>query len=429
MMEAEGLNGSNDLESSGSERTKQVLVEICVERKLAEEDCASLARALCEGILRSLPILRSGTLDLAQICVDQRKQFESIPDLRVSLDLLDEKTSAVPCWQAELIPSVHVLNVEGSYEETTEDDPTSTVFTHWELPCKELCGLWESLHFETGIKSHLLEFAATSLLFSAKNINHNIISWNQVVLLHGPPGTGKTSLCQALAQKLSQRLKNKFRTSRLLEINAHSLFSKWFSESGKLVSKLFSYVQELAEDEDCLICILIDEVESLAAARTAAMSGVEPSDSIRVVNALLTQIDRLKQKKNVLILTTSNITEAIDVAFVDRADIRQFIGLPNEIVRKDILKSCIDELVRAGILQTCASDETKESGENANVLAECVIKTDGLSGRALRKLPFQAHARFVSSKGRIPTREEDFLLALLKTADIENQALRSMKPM
>lgn len=57
--------------------------------------------------------------------------------------------------------------------------------------------------------------------------------------------------------------------------------------------------------------ILVDEVESLTAARQAALSNSEPSDSIRVVNAILTQLDILKSKKNVLVMTTSNITEAI----------------------------------------------------------------------------------------------------------------------
>ena len=58
-----------------------------------------------------------------------------------------------------------------------------------------------------------------------------------------------------------------------------------------------------------LVCVLIDEVESLTAARKA--SGSEPSDAIRVVNALLTQLDQIKAAPNVLILTTSNITGTI----------------------------------------------------------------------------------------------------------------------
>jgi len=53
-------------------------------------------------------------------------------------------------------------------------------------------------------------------------------------------GTGKTSLCKALAQKVSIRLSDRFDYAQLVEINSHSLFSKWFSESGKLVQKMYA---------------------------------------------------------------------------------------------------------------------------------------------------------------------------------------------
>ena len=55
--------------------------------------------------------------------------------------------------------------------------------------------------------------------------------------------TGKTSLCKALAQKLSIQLGDRYTYGQLLEINSHSLFSKWFSESGKLVQKMFDKIQ------------------------------------------------------------------------------------------------------------------------------------------------------------------------------------------
>ena len=72
----------------------------------------------------------------------------------------------------------------------------------------------------------------------------------------------------------------------------------------------------------------------------------EPSDSIRVVNALLTQLDSISHYPNVLVLTTSNITGAIDLAFVDRADIKQYIGPPSRAAIYVILSSCIVELKR-----------------------------------------------------------------------------------
>ena len=90
------------------------------------------------------------------------------------------------------------------------------------------------------------------------------------------------------------------------------------SQSGKLVQKMFQKLQDMIEDKSTLVCVLIDEVESLASARTSAFRGSEPSDAIRVVNALLTQLDQIRRYPNVLILTTSNMTGAIDIAFIDR---------------------------------------------------------------------------------------------------------------
>lgn len=110
------------------------------------------------------------------------------------------------------------------------------------------------------------------MIFAAKNINANLICCNRIVLLHGPPGMGKTSLCRAVAQKISIKFKDRYEYIHLVEINSHSLFSKWFSESGKLVQQLFTQLREIVENPSSMVCILIDEIESVAFARTSLSS-------------------------------------------------------------------------------------------------------------------------------------------------------------
>jgi SpoVK/Ycf46/Vps4 family AAA+-type ATPase len=89
------------------------------------------------------------------------------------------------------------------------------------------------------------------------------------------------------------------------------LGSKFFTESGKLVTKMFESIESMLLEEDTLVCVFIDEVETLTARREQALSGNEPLDGMRAVNALLTALDRLRHHPNVIILCTSNLISAL----------------------------------------------------------------------------------------------------------------------
>ncbi|KAL0574320.1 hypothetical protein V5O48_007631 [Marasmius crinis-equi] len=359
--------------------------------------------------------------------------WEDVPELASSVEKI--ATSESPCQMQslpldEMILHIHVYQPSDgdSYEEFSnsgggrEDEDDTMAASVRELPNRSWEGLWDSLIYEGDVKMKLLDYIHATLVLSDAGVDFNLVSWNRVVLLHGPPGTGKTSLCRALAQKLSIRLSQRYSHGRLLEINSHSLFSKWFSESGKLVQRLFTSITELADEEEAFLVVLIDEVESLTAARAGAMAGTEPSDGLRVVNALLTQLDKLKHRKNVLIMSTSNLVKAIDTAFVDRADIIQYIDLPPREAVYEILRSCLVEMVNKGIVtsinipplqkalmyertaptgQTVISTATADPHEKSKLVALRLLalatqcRGQKMSGRALRRLPVLALARYI----------------------------------
>ncbi|KAB8273017.1 cytochrome C1 family-domain-containing protein [Aspergillus minisclerotigenes] len=158
--------------------------------------------------------------------------------------------------------------------------------------------------------------------------------------------------------------------------------SKFFGESGKLVSKTFENIESLLEEEeDTFFCVIIDEIETLAARRERALGGNEPFDAVRAVNALLTGLDRLKTHANVVVICTSNLVTALlmkyiaiaqDQAFLDRVDIKQFIPYLSNRAIYGIYKECLEELSRCGIIEGTSFDVVQVNPENPQTALQYV---------------------------------------------------------
>ncbi len=164
----------------------------------------------------------------------------------------------------------------------------------------------------------------------------------------------------------------------------------------------------------------MDEVESLSSARRTALASNEPTDAIRVVNALLTELDALRRHPNVLVLTTSNLLDAMDAAFLDRVDLCQLVPYPSTPATYCILRSCVLELMHKGLVafqvikdraevqllrEACMAEEGISASSSSSSsgggggggdvsfrLWDLAAQAQGRSGRALRKLPFMAYA-------------------------------------
>ncbi|KAH9215328.1 P-loop containing nucleoside triphosphate hydrolase protein, partial [Leptodontidium sp. 2 PMI_412] len=187
------------------------------------------------------------------------------------------------------------------------------------------------------------------LSFAAHRIRRKL---NPLILLHGPPGTGKTSLCLGLAQKISIRLSGTYKSTKLVQIKTAILLSKYFSESAKHVDDIFNRVSTMCEDNpEGFVCVLIDEVESIACSREYSTKEGESHDSLRATNALLNGLDRTARYSNVVFLFTSNMCDALEPAFLDRCGLMEFVGPPNMAAQYEILRNSLEKLIGCQVVQ------------------------------------------------------------------------------
>ncbi|KAK6438246.1 hypothetical protein LTR95_005555 [Oleoguttula sp. CCFEE 5521] len=289
-------------------------------------------------------------------------------------------------------------NDTGDRRSVKQDEHSSQART-LSLPNALLADEWDSLVFDDSLPARLLRYLVRMVaMMSQPGLNLATFNWNRLCLLHGPPGSGKSTLCRALAQKLAIRLGETFAAADLVEINANAMLSKYFGESGKLIESTFDGVMGRAKDGKKLMVVVIDEVETIAGSRKAASGAGECHEGLRATNQVLTALDRLRHLPNVITLCTSNMIEAIDPAFLDRVDIKQYIPSPSTSAIYNIFRSCLNELVRSKLITAADKIPTlatthmtllnspDSAGHRLCKLSERCAKL-AMSGRTLRRLP------------------------------------------
>ena len=141
------------------------------------------------------------------------------------------------------------------------------------------------------------------------------------VLLHGPPGTGKTRLAQAVANESE---------AEFFTINGPEIMGSGYGESEKRLREVFEEAARAAPS-----IIFIDEIDSIAPKRTQVPGEAEK----RLVAQLLTLMDGLEARSNLVVIAATNRPDAIDEALrrPGRFDREIVLGVPDESGRREIL--------------------------------------------------------------------------------------------
>ena len=211
------------------------------------------------------------------------------------------------------------------------------------------------------------------------------------ILLHGPPGTGKTMIAKALA---------KMTESNFIAVKGPELLSKWVGESEKGVREIFRKARQAAP---CII--FFDEIDALVPRRGG---GDSSHVSENVVSQILTEIDGLEELNDVLIIGATNRLDIVDEALLRPGRFDRIIEVPKP-----------DAKGRKHILEI----HTKKKPLDSKVdLVKLVELTDGFTGAELasvcNRAAITALRRYVAGQNKsvkeIKISQQDLVDATLK---------------
>ena len=245
------------------------------------------------------------------------------------------------------------------------------------LPADHHDGPWDSMVVPPGTRERLLG-AAILVLRHGRRLTSLAGAPHGLIVIAGPPGTGKTTLAQGLAQAAARQLAPRGATT-LVEVDPHAFPSDLLGESQRGISRLFTEtLTELAARRPHTV-VLVDEVESLAVRRSTASFDTNPVDVHRATDAVLQGLDTLRAScPHVVLVATTNFLEAVDEAVLSRADLVHRTTLPDEATAEEILRSSLSELAAnwPGLRRLA-----EYRSLHAKLAGRCV----GLDGRRIRK--------------------------------------------
>lgn len=248
------------------------------------------------------------------------------------------------------------------------------ILEHIKLPNKDFDALWEKIIVPDELKERLLSQAILEFTLRGKT-DPVSVPLHGIMLLVGPPGTGKTSLARGLANRVAESFKGQ--TFQFVAVEPHALASSGLGKSQQAVRDLLQ--SRIAEHADTgPLIVLLDEVETLSPDRKKMSMESNPIDVHRATDAVLASVDYLASKyPHLLFIATSNFTEAVDEAFLSRADLIEIVGLPTEPAIREIVTDTLQALAKASpsILRILKDPKF------ASLIKACV----GLDGRQIRK--------------------------------------------
>ena len=209
------------------------------------------------------------------------------------------------------------------------------------------------------------------------------------VLLHGPPGTGKTMLAKAVANQTD---------ATFIKMAGSELVRKFIGEGARLVRDLF----ELASENEPAI-IFIDEIDAVAATRTESKTSGD-AEVQRTMMQLLNEMDGFDERGDICIIAATNRFDMLDRAILRPGRFDRLIEVPKP-----------DEVGRELIFQIHTRDMNLAEDVDFEALA---AEADDLSGAEIESLTTEA-GMFAVRDERTEIEMEDFQSALEKIADEE----------